>query len=171
MASRLGLRSSTARRGKPPRKRNATARAVEGDLGGFCVSRARMVTPADDYARGTGELSHVRNRTVGLRRLWTISHGRLDHSRHCLRGRGRLAPAIRSFVTSPIGALVRPYSNVSVVLLWQAPLGNPPRLAFRQTLPLSEFDIRHCQSSLPWGCCDALAPSAMRKAVGPCQTQ
>jgi len=37
VASRLGLRSSTARRGKPLRKRNATARAVEGNLGGFCV--------------------------------------------------------------------------------------------------------------------------------------
>jgi hypothetical protein len=37
VASRLGLRSSTARRDKPLSKRNATARAVEGDLGGFCV--------------------------------------------------------------------------------------------------------------------------------------
>lgn len=37
VASRLGLRSSTARRGKPLSKHNATARAVEGDLGGFCV--------------------------------------------------------------------------------------------------------------------------------------
>ena len=36
-ASRLGLRSSTARRSKPLRKLNATARAVEGNLGGFCV--------------------------------------------------------------------------------------------------------------------------------------
>ena len=37
MASRLGLRSSTARRSKPPRKHNATAQAVEANLGGFCV--------------------------------------------------------------------------------------------------------------------------------------
>jgi len=44
VASRLGLRSSTARRGKPLRKRNATTQAVGGNLGGFCVSGARMVT-------------------------------------------------------------------------------------------------------------------------------
>jgi hypothetical protein len=37
VACRLGLRSSTARRGKPLRKSNATARAVEGNLGGFCA--------------------------------------------------------------------------------------------------------------------------------------
>ena len=37
MASRLRLRSSTARRSKPLGKRNATAQAVEGNLGGFCV--------------------------------------------------------------------------------------------------------------------------------------
>ena len=37
VASRLGLRSSTARRSKPLGKRNATAQAVEGKLGGFCV--------------------------------------------------------------------------------------------------------------------------------------
>jgi hypothetical protein len=37
VASRLGLRSSTARRGTPPRKSNATAKTVEGYLGGFCV--------------------------------------------------------------------------------------------------------------------------------------
>jgi hypothetical protein len=37
VASRLGLRSSTARRGTPPRKSNATAKTVEGNLGGFCV--------------------------------------------------------------------------------------------------------------------------------------
>jgi hypothetical protein len=35
---------------------------------------------------------------MGLRRIWTISHGRLDHSRHCCRGRGSLAPTIRFFV-------------------------------------------------------------------------
>jgi hypothetical protein len=45
VASRLRLRSSTARRSKPLGKRNATAQAVEGNLGGFCVSGARMVTP------------------------------------------------------------------------------------------------------------------------------
>jgi hypothetical protein len=37
VASRLGPRSSTARRSKPLDKRNATAQAVEGNLGGFCV--------------------------------------------------------------------------------------------------------------------------------------
>jgi hypothetical protein len=37
VASRLRLRSSTARRSKPLGKRNATAQAVEGNLGGFCV--------------------------------------------------------------------------------------------------------------------------------------
>ena len=37
VASRLGLRSSTARRSKPLGKRNATAQAVEGKLGGFWV--------------------------------------------------------------------------------------------------------------------------------------
>jgi len=36
VAGRLGLRSSNARRGKPPRKRNATAQAVGENLGGFC---------------------------------------------------------------------------------------------------------------------------------------
>jgi len=41
---------------------------------------------------------HVRNRTMGLWRLWTVSHGRLDHSRHCFRGRGCLTPTIRSLV-------------------------------------------------------------------------
>jgi hypothetical protein len=37
VADRLGLRSSTARRSKPPRNHNATTQAVEGNLGGFCV--------------------------------------------------------------------------------------------------------------------------------------
>jgi hypothetical protein len=37
MATQARLRSSTARRSTPPRKRNATAQAVEGNLGGFCV--------------------------------------------------------------------------------------------------------------------------------------
>src|SRR6516162_9225039 len=37
---------------------------------------------------------HVR-RAMGLWRLWTISHDRLDHSRHRGCGRGRLAPTIR----------------------------------------------------------------------------
>ncbi len=32
------------RRRKHPSKRNATARAVEGNLGGFCVSGSRLVT-------------------------------------------------------------------------------------------------------------------------------
>jgi hypothetical protein len=58
-------------------------------------------------AMTTTELDHVRNRTMGLRRLWTVSHGRLDHSRRCFRGRGRLAPTIRSFVTSNSVPLVR----------------------------------------------------------------
>ena len=38
---------------------------------------------------------------MGLRRIWTISHGRLDHSRHCRRRRGGLAPTIR-FI-APLG--------------------------------------------------------------------
>jgi hypothetical protein len=37
VAIRLRQRSSTARRSKPLGKRNATAQAVEGNLGGFCV--------------------------------------------------------------------------------------------------------------------------------------
>lgn len=37
VASRLGQRSSTARRGRPLGKRSATAQAVEGNLGGFCA--------------------------------------------------------------------------------------------------------------------------------------
>jgi hypothetical protein len=40
VASRLGLGSSTARRSKPLGKRNATAQAVEGNLGGFCVGES-----------------------------------------------------------------------------------------------------------------------------------
>jgi len=43
VASRLGLRSSTARRGKPLRKRKATTQAVEGNLGGFCVGNHALV--------------------------------------------------------------------------------------------------------------------------------
>jgi hypothetical protein len=39
VASKLGLRSSTARRSKALRKRNATAQAVEGNLGGFDVAQ------------------------------------------------------------------------------------------------------------------------------------
>jgi hypothetical protein len=35
---------------------------------------------------------------MGLRRIWTISHGRLDYSSHRLRGRALLAPAIRVFL-------------------------------------------------------------------------
>jgi len=36
-ARQARLRSSAARRSKSPRKHNATAQAVEGNLGGFCV--------------------------------------------------------------------------------------------------------------------------------------
>src|SRR5712692_5549276 len=43
VASRLRLRSNTARRSKPLGKRNATARAVEGNLGGFCVWNHALV--------------------------------------------------------------------------------------------------------------------------------
>ena len=32
--------------------------------------------------------------TMGLWRIWTISHGHLDHSRDCHRSRYRVAPAI-----------------------------------------------------------------------------
>jgi hypothetical protein len=47
-----------------------------------------------------GRTGHVRNDgAMGLRRIWTISHGRLDHPRHCRLGRGGLAPTIRFFVT------------------------------------------------------------------------
>jgi len=38
-------RSSAARRRKPPRKHNATAQAVEGNLGGFCVRPHTAATP------------------------------------------------------------------------------------------------------------------------------
>ena len=44
VASRLGLRSSIARRSEPLGKLNATARAVEGNLGGFCVRVASAKT-------------------------------------------------------------------------------------------------------------------------------
>ena len=40
---------------------------------------------------------------MGLRRIWTISHGRLDHSRHCRRGRGPLAPKIRFLTIAQLG--------------------------------------------------------------------
>jgi hypothetical protein len=43
VASRLGLCSSTARRSKPLRKCNATAQAVEGNLGGLCVCRITLI--------------------------------------------------------------------------------------------------------------------------------
>ena len=55
------------------------------------VHAARMVV-----TRTTTEDCHVRNDgAMGLRRIWTISRGRLDCSRRCCRGRGGLAPAIR----------------------------------------------------------------------------
>ena len=58
VASRLGLRSGTARRGKPLSKRNATTRAVEGSLGGFCV----CVEKQPRRASGSGtELLECRN--------------------------------------------------------------------------------------------------------------
>jgi hypothetical protein len=38
-------------------------------------------------------MDHVRNRAMGLRRIWTISHGHLDHSYSRLCGRSRLAHA------------------------------------------------------------------------------
>jgi hypothetical protein len=47
VASRLRLRSSIARRRKPLGKRNATAQAVEGNLGGFCA--LVFVRLADDW--------------------------------------------------------------------------------------------------------------------------
>ena len=56
VASRLVLRSSTARRSKPLRKRNATAQAVEGNLGGFCVcaqKRSRQRRRAEAARVGT----------------------------------------------------------------------------------------------------------------------
>jgi hypothetical protein len=43
VGGRLGPRSSTARRGKPLRKRNATTQAAEGNLGGFCVEALSAV--------------------------------------------------------------------------------------------------------------------------------
>ena len=55
VASRLGLRSSTARRSKPLRKCNATAQAVEGNLGGFCLwpwLRSTETAPARTACRG-----------------------------------------------------------------------------------------------------------------------
>jgi hypothetical protein len=67
VASRLGPRSSTARRSKPLDKRNATAQAVEGNLGGFCVwICARENGPGAD---GRAEAARVRtaDRGVGKR--------------------------------------------------------------------------------------------------------
>jgi hypothetical protein len=46
---------------------------------------------------------------MGLRRIRTISHGRLDHSRHCRRGRDRLAPAIRSVGKTETAPLPAPF--------------------------------------------------------------
>src|SRR5260370_38950619 len=43
VASRLRLRSSTAGRSNPLGTRNETARAVEGNLGGFCVGNGALV--------------------------------------------------------------------------------------------------------------------------------
>jgi hypothetical protein len=49
--------------------------------------------------QSTGGLDRVRDDgAMGLRRLWTISHGDLDHSRHCRCDRGGLAPTIRFLV-------------------------------------------------------------------------
>ena len=42
VARRLKLRSTAARPSKPLRKHNATAQAVEGNLGGFCVYKSRI---------------------------------------------------------------------------------------------------------------------------------
>jgi hypothetical protein len=49
MASRLGLRSGTARRGKPLCKCNATTKAVEGNLGGFLRLAARVLLTATAF--------------------------------------------------------------------------------------------------------------------------
>jgi hypothetical protein len=56
---------------------------------------------------------------MGLWRIWTISHGHMDHSRHCRRGRCRLAPTIR-FLT--IARLARQNRNGAVA---DAVLGAP----------------------------------------------
>jgi hypothetical protein len=52
VGGRLGLRSSTARRGKPLRKRNATTQAAEGNLGGFCVGPYWTNLPSRAYREG-----------------------------------------------------------------------------------------------------------------------
>ena len=50
---------------------------------------------------------------MGLWRIWTISHGHLDHSRHCLRRRYRVAPAIGFLVMRGRSLTVdaRPFST------------------------------------------------------------
>jgi hypothetical protein len=112
--------SSKSRRGCGPRKeaREAAKKSLEGNQN---TCGRRLIVRAWHSDEKNRRTDHVRNRTMGLWRLWTISHGRLDHSRHCFRGRGCLAPTIRFFVTSPIRCARSSYSIASVVLLWQAP--------------------------------------------------
>ena len=52
VARRLKLRSTAARPSKPLRKHNATAQAVEGNLGGFCVYKSRIEI-IRDFSRPT----------------------------------------------------------------------------------------------------------------------
>jgi len=58
---------------------------------------------------------HVRG-AMGLRRIWRISHGRLDHSRHCRRGRGGLAPTIRFFVMRAEECPQQPWVTMCVLV-------------------------------------------------------
>jgi hypothetical protein len=51
--------SSTARRSKPPRKRNATAQAVEGNLGGFCVYNSVIEVSRDPSWPSADALTRV----------------------------------------------------------------------------------------------------------------
>jgi hypothetical protein len=89
--------SSKSRRGCGPRKeaREAAKKSLEGNQN---TCGRRLIVRAWHSDEKNRRTDHVRNRTMGLWRLWTVSHGRLDHSRHCFRGRGCLTPTIRSLV-------------------------------------------------------------------------
>jgi hypothetical protein len=81
-ARQARLRSGAARRRRPPRKHNATAKAVEGNLGGFCVHNSTKLSLAAFLGFGRRFYSDCvfRMASVGFSRSSTLLFGRSLHS-------------------------------------------------------------------------------------------